>query len=156
MIKGTIGVLFFAFFGAIASVCDRSRADTVNNLSSRLTVEVAGFNNQQGQVCVSIFANSRGFPSQRKNVVQRQCTKITSIPVAVSFTDLKAGSYAVAVIHDVNGDGTLNRNDLGMPTEGYGFSRNPETRTKAPEFNDSAVLVAGPNTNVQIQLKYLN
>ncbi len=155
MIKRMIGVLFFAFFGAIAHACD-SRADTVNNLTSRLTVEVAGFNNQQGQVCVSIFANSQGFPHQRKNVVQRQCTKITSIPIAITFTDLKAGSYAVAVIHDVNGDGTLNRNDLGMPIEGYGFSRNPATRTKAPEFNDSAVLVAGPNTNVQIQLKYLN
>lgn len=147
--------LLLVIFGAIA-IAATSRADVTNNLTSNLIVEVDGFNNQEGQVCVSLFASSQGFPNNRKNVVQRRCTKITSIPVTLTFTALKAGSYATAVIHDTNGDGTLNRNDLGMPIEGYGFSRNPTTRTGPPKFNDSAVLVAGPNTNVQVQLKYLN
>lgn len=156
MIKGLrANVLLLAVFVAIA-IASNSKADVTNKLTSSLTVEVDGFNNQEGLVCVSLFANSQGFPNNRENVVQRQCTEITSIPVTVTFTDLEAKSYAVAVIHDVNGDGTLNRNDLGIPREGYGFSRNPATRTGPPKFNDSAVLVAGPNTNVQVQLKYLN
>lgn len=127
-----------------------------NNLSGNLTVEINGFRNREGQACVSLFASSQGFPNNRKNVVQRQCNKITSIPLTVNFTNLKAGNYAVAIIHDTNGDGTLNRNDIGMPIEGYGFSRNPEIRTAAPKFNDAAVLIAGPNTSVQVQLVYLD
>jgi uncharacterized protein (DUF2141 family) len=156
MIKGfRANVLLLSVFGSIVIATD-SEADVTKNLTSSLIVEVGGFNNQAGQVCASLFTNSQGFPNNRKNVVQRQCTKITSIPIALTFTNLKAGSYAVAVIHDLNGDSTLNRNDLGMPIEGYGFSRNPETQTGPPKYNDSAILVAGSNTNVQIQLKYLN
>jgi uncharacterized protein (DUF2141 family) len=133
-----------------------SRADVTHKFSGNLTVEIDGFRNSEGQVCVSLFASSQGFPNNRKNVVQRQCHKITTVPMTVNFTNLKAGNYAVAVFHDPNRDGTLNRNDLGMPIEGYGFSRNPAIRTAAPKFNEAAVLIAGPNTSVQVQLKYLD
>jgi len=147
-------LLLFALFGITinASVI---RADTTNSLSGNLTVEIDGFRNRGGQVCASLFASSQGFPNNRRNVIQRQCNKITYIPMIVNFTNLKAGNYAVAIIHDTNGDGTLNRNDLGMPIEGYGFSRNPAIRTAAPKFNDASILIAGPNTSVQVQLKYL-
>ena len=147
--------LLLSFLG-IAINLSNSRVYANNNLSGNLTVEINGFRNREGQACVSLFASSQGFPNNRKNVVQRQCNKITSVPLIVNFRNLKAGNYAVAIIHDTNGDGTLNRNDLGMPIEGYGFSRNPEIRTAAPKFNDAAVLIAGPNTSVQVQLKYLD
>ena len=147
--------LLLSVFGILINLSS-SRADANNSLFGNLTVEIDGFRNRAGQACVSLFASSQGFPNNRKNVVQRQCKKIASIPLIVNFTNLKAGNYAVAIVHDTNGDGTLNRNDIGMPIEGYGFSRNPEIRTAAPKFNDAAVLIAGPNTSVQVQLKYLD
>jgi len=153
--RNTQVLLLLVFFGVTTGI-SVIRADVTNSLSSKLAVEIDSFRNRQGQVCVSLFASSQGFPNNRKNVVQRQCNKINSAPMMVNFTNLKAGNYAVAVIHDTNGDGTLNRNDLGMPIEGYGFSRNPEIRTAAPKFNDAAVLIAGPSTSVQVQLKYLD
>ncbi|WGV28796.1 DUF2141 domain-containing protein [Halotia branconii] len=124
------------------------------NLNGKLTVEIDGLRNKVGQVCTSIFASSQGFPNNRDRILQRQCTKINDTSLKVTFDNLKAGNYAVAVMHDQNSDLNLNRNDLGMPIEGFGFSRNPEVRTSAPKFSDAAILVAGPNTNIQIQLKY--
>ncbi|MCG6134445.1 MAG: DUF2141 domain-containing protein [Nostoc sp. LLA-1] len=125
------------------------------NFKGSLTVEINGIKNQQGQVCVSIFGSSQGFPNDRDRGVKRQCTKITDKSLELTFDNLQAGSYAVAVIHDQNNDQTLNRNNLGMPIEGFGFSRNPEVRTSAPKFSDAAFLLAGPNTIIQIQMKYL-
>ncbi|WP_341525293.1 DUF2141 domain-containing protein [Nostoc sp. UHCC 0302] len=142
-------VLLLAVVGNIAWLSN-AKAD----FNGKLTIEIDGLKNKQGQVCVSIFANSQGFPNNRDRVLQRQCTKIAEIPLQISFENLKAGNYAVAVIHDQNNDRTLNRNDLGMPTEGFGFSQNPEIRTSAPKFGEAAFLVAGPNTNIKIQLKY--
>ncbi len=123
-------------------------------LNGNLSVEIDGLKNKQGQVCISIFSSSKGFPSNRDRAVQRQCSKINDTLFSVTFENLKAGSYAVAVYHDVNSDRTLNRNDLGMPIEGFGFSRNPEVKTSAPKFGDAAFLLAGANTNIKIQLKY--
>ncbi|MHC5933062.1 DUF2141 domain-containing protein [Nostoc sp.] len=124
------------------------------NFNGKLTIKIDGLKNQEGQVCTSLFASSQGFPSDRDRVLQKQCSKITDIALTITFENLKAGSYAVAVFHDQNNDRTLNINGLGIPKEGFGFSSNPEIRTRAPKFSEAAFLVAGPNTNIQIQLKY--
>src|SRR5690606_17095923 len=42
--------------------------------------------------------------------------------VALRFADLPAGDYAVAMYHDRNGNGKLDSNLVGIPTEPYGFS----------------------------------
>jgi uncharacterized protein (DUF2141 family) len=125
------------------------------NFNGKLTVEIDGLKNKQGQVCVSIFTSSQGFPGDRKRVFDRQCTQINETPLKLTFNNLKAGTYAVAAIQDLNGDGTLNRNDLGMPVEPFGFSRNPEVRTSAPKFGDAAFILAGSNTTIQVQMKKL-
>ncbi|MEH2292417.1 DUF2141 domain-containing protein [Nostoc sp.] len=124
------------------------------NFNGQLTIEIHGLKNKEGQVCASIFASSEGFPSDRDRVLQKQCSKITDTPLIISFQNLKAGIYAVAVFHDQNNDYTLNSNIFGTPKEGFGFSSNPEIRTRAPKFSEAAFLVAGPDTNIQIELKY--
>jgi uncharacterized protein (DUF2141 family) len=124
------------------------------SLNGNLSVRIDGFNNQKGQVCLSLFSSSKGFPDNGKRAIKAQCIKIKEIPQIVTFPNLKAGNYAVAVIHDANGDNTLNRNSLGIPTEGFGFSQNPIIRTGAPKFGDAAVLVAGSSTDIKIQLQY--
>jgi uncharacterized protein (DUF2141 family) len=103
---------------------------------------------------MDLFASSQGFPSQRDRVLQSQCIKITDIPLLLTFNNLKAGNYAVAIMHDQNSDRLLNRNIIGIPVEGFGFSSNPEVKTRAPKFGEAAFLVAGPDTNIQIMLKY--
>lgn len=44
--------------------------------------------------------------------------------VVATFENLPAGDYAVKAFHDVNGDGEMNTNPFGMPTEPYAFSNN--------------------------------
>ena len=122
--------------------------------NGNLTVEINGLKNKQGQVCINVFANSQGFPGNGDRIFKKQCNKITETPFKVTFENLKAGSYAVAVIHDQNNDRTINLNNFGIPIEGFGFSRNPEVRIGPPKFGEAAFLVAGTNTNIQIQLKY--
>jgi uncharacterized protein (DUF2141 family) len=45
-------------------------------------------------------------------------------PVVAIFENLPAGDYAVKAFHDVNGDGEMNTNPFGLPTEPYAFSNN--------------------------------
>lgn len=41
-----------------------------------------------------------------------------------SFTGLEPGEYGIKAFHDVNGDGQMNHNPFGMPTEPFAFSNN--------------------------------
>ncbi len=128
-----------------------ARADSDSNL----TIEVDGIKNQSGQICASLFSKSKGFPSDSEKALKSECVAVTETPQKLTFKNLKPGTYAVALIHDANGDGILNTNSFGIPTEGFGFSNNPLVLTGPPKFKDSAVFVAGSNTDIQIQLQYL-
>lgn len=124
------------------------------NLKGNLTIEVNELKNQRGLICFKVFAGAKGFPNGDESAVRRQCQKIQQTPVSVTFSNLNSGSYAVAVFHDLNGDRQLNRNALGIPTEGYGFSRNPAVRTGPPQFGAAAIVLAGPSTQIQIRMQY--
>uniref|UniRef100_B8HM82 DUF2141 domain-containing protein n=1 Tax=Cyanothece sp. (strain PCC 7425 / ATCC 29141) TaxID=395961 RepID=B8HM82_CYAP4 len=122
--------------------------------SETLVVNIGGLKNNRGQVCVSLFNRPQTFPMQPENSLASQCVKITKVPMQITFKNLAPGSYAVAALHDANGDGKDNRNFLGIPIEGFGFSRNPTVSTAPPKFEQSAVQVTAP-TSISIQMVYL-
>lgn len=145
-----------------STVTDRvAKAELPN--SGSLTVEVTGLENQDGQVCFNIFESSEGFPDDPEAVVAEQCisaanepsddSEAASSPLAVTFSDLSMGTYAVSVLHDENSDEQINQGTFGIPTEGFGFSRNPVVQTGAPEFYEVAVFVVG-ETTTQIEMIY--
>lgn len=147
----------FCSWSLIVALGGLTLTSTANAASATtLTAEINGLRNRNGQLCFSVFANSQGFPTKGDNAVQNKCLKITNAPMRVTFSSLSPGKYAIAVLHDENNDRQANRNFLGLPTEGFGFSRNPVILTSPPKFSDAAVSVAGQNTTTQIQLNYFN
>lgn len=119
--------------------------------SGSLRVDISGLKNSDAQVCLSLFDGSAGFPDDSEAVVATQCVD-ASTPTA-AFEALSMGTYAVTVFHDENGDGQINRGTFGIPTEGFGFSRNPAIGTSAPKFYETAVFVFG-DTTTQIDMIY--
>jgi uncharacterized protein (DUF2141 family) len=147
-----VGLLILPLAGLLFSAT--AKADFSRN--GNLNVEIDGLRNQKGQVCVSLFNNSRGFPDKSDRVLQKSCVKVTEIPLVIKFENLKLGSYAAVVMHDEDNDGTVNQDDLGIPSEGFGFSQNPEIVTSAPKFGDAAFFVAGAATDIKIKLVYMS
>ena len=49
---------------------------------------------------------------------------IASGETSVTFEGLPAGRYGVKAFHDLNGNGDLDTNPFGMPTEPFAFSNN--------------------------------
>jgi len=66
----------------------------------------------------------------------------------------KAGVYAAAVYHDENGNGKFDRNRIGLPSEGGGFSNNPTLFLLAPSHEQVAFHVSNSQTRLEIQLNY--
>ncbi|MBE9066226.1 DUF2141 domain-containing protein [Leptolyngbya cf. ectocarpi LEGE 11479] len=126
---------------------------------TQLAVEISGLNEPQGQVCLNLFDSRDGFPSNRDEALQTLCLETPENLseerlLVATFEELPPGSYAVSVFHDANSDGEFNRNFVGMPAEGFGFSRNPGVLTGPPDFGEVVVLVAGAETRIEIELSY--
>ena len=74
-----------------------------------------------GDVMVALFDSEAGYNSNRP--VARTRVSASGSAVAV-FENLPAGDYAMKSFHDVDGDGEMDTNPFGMPTEPYAFSNN--------------------------------
>jgi uncharacterized protein (DUF2141 family) len=69
--------------------------------------------------------------------------------VELRVRNVKPGSYSIAVFHDVNGNGKLDRNFIGLPSEPYGFS-NDVGRRGPPDFERARIVVREPSTTIVI------
>ena len=74
--------------------------------------------------------------------------------VRVVVHGVAPGVYAVVAHHDRDGDGEVNRNFLGIPTEGVGFSRGGSIVLSAPGFRESSVRVEEGRVVVEVRLAF--
>jgi uncharacterized protein (DUF2141 family) len=119
-------------------------------LDVRITVQ--GIRSAKGKIAVLAFSNKDGFPDQVNKAVAR--TRVDAHAGRVTFTlrNVPAGKIAVAVMHDENANGQLNRNLFGIPLEGVGLSGKPVAK-RPPSFHD-AELELNKNADLQITLVY--
>ncbi len=68
------------------------------------------------------------------------------------FEGLQPGTYAVRLMHDENDNGKLDRNLVGMPTEGYGFSNNPRVM-RAATFEEASFELPQEGADIRIVLR---
>ena len=81
-------------------------------------------------------------------------SQISGKDASFEFSDIKPGKYAIAVIHDENYNGKLDKNFFGIPKEGYGFSSGAEVTMSAPSFSDAEFSYDGGNLQMSISLNY--
>lgn len=66
----------------------------------------------------------------------------------VQLGNIPPGDYGVMVYQDVNGNGRVDNNFIGIPREPYGFSRNAKPFLSKPGFDDVKFTLA-PGENSQ-------
>ena len=66
----------------------------------------------------------------------------------------QAGHYAISVLHDENSNLKADFM-LGMPREGFGFSRNAKVRFGPPKFSAASFPVGAGGTSQSLTMKYL-
>ncbi len=64
------------------------------------------------------------------------------------------GTYGLALYHDANANGKIDRNGLGIPKEGFGFSNNPRILFSAPKLKSVRLAVNAPGAQTRIRMRY--
>lgn len=153
--KARTGLLTLAATGllggppALAEECEGSPSRT------RLHVQVTNVRAAQGQVAVTVYPDdSRRFMAPRGKLA-RVRAKAAAPTTNVCFNLPKAGTYAIAVYHDANADQDFNRNRLGRPTEGFGFSNDAPATTGIPPFRTVRFPVSEGENRITVRMRYL-
>ncbi|MCS6777925.1 MAG: DUF2141 domain-containing protein [Chloroherpetonaceae bacterium] len=122
--------------------------------TATLTVLMTGFRSMRGRAQVALFRSAMGFPNNSQQAFRTEEAPIVNGVARVTFTGLPFGEYAVAARHDENNDGRLNRNALGMPTEGYGFSNNARNPFGPPPFGAARFLLNTAELQIEVRIRY--
>ena len=120
----------------------------------RLYVDVEGVRMAEGLIALTLYADdSKRFLARRGSLyVGRTPAKapVTSTCIYLPST----GVYALGVYHDADGDRSIDRNAIGLPTEAVGFSNNPRLFLSIPSFRSVRLAVPRNNMRTTVRLRY--
>jgi len=120
-----------------------------------LAVEVQGLRNDEGQVYCSLHRVKETFPSDAQNALKATKVRPKDHQALCVFEAVEAGEYAVSVFHDENGNGKLDTNFLGIPSEGVGASNDAKGHFGPPHFEDARFKFSGGSVKILIHMAYL-
>jgi uncharacterized protein (DUF2141 family) len=119
----------------------------------QVSIHVDGFRNQKGDLGVTVFKSPEGWPEDNARAYFHHGFPISGNQSTAQL-DLPPGRYAIAILHDENSNRKLDRNFIGIPKEGFGFSNNPKVHLTAPGFDTASAEISCPTTDMQIHLVY--
>jgi len=115
-----------------------------------LTVNITGINNIKGNVYVYLYTSEEGFPIEISKANSFKKAEVDSNNVTVFFENLKPGTYAVSVYQDIDANGKINKNFLGIPKEPVGVSNDAKGFMGPPKYEDANFKL---NSNKTIEIK---
>jgi uncharacterized protein (DUF2141 family) len=117
-----------------------------------LTVTIDGLRNSEGYVTIALHNGETEFPGDEGFMMKSVKAKKGSIEV--TFEKVPTGEYAIAVMHDENGNEEMDFNEYGMPTEGFGFSNEATAEMGPPDFDEASFDVT-EDTDHYVEIVYM-
>ncbi len=118
----------------------------------QLSITIHNIYPVKGDIYIAIYDNDDDYMDIEK-VAFRKIAPIESEVQTIILNDIPAGEYVVSVFQDLDKNGELNTNAIGIPGEPFGFSNDARGRFGPPKFKNAKF--AFPGTQ-EISIKLVN
>lgn len=121
-----------------------------------VTITITNLRNAKGVVRACMTSQEKTFPKCR-GVAGAHAARVDASEgsVQLTFEGVQPGRYAIALLHDENGNGKADRALGMMPKEGFGFSRDAPVRMGPPKFRDAVFDLGPENRAMTIKMRYM-
>ena len=129
-----------------------SKSHTENGVT--VSVDVSNITQTRGSLRIGIFREGNPFTGPKAKPDFFKVVPINAATTQQVVVGLPAGRYVIAVYHDLNDNGKLDKNLVGYPKEPFGFSKNFRPILSAPSFEDCAIEIKdnSPQNRQKIKL----
>ena len=120
-----------------------------------LTITIADIRESEGRLMIQVANSDKGFEFSEDSAAPPPVA-ISQLAEAGEMTfevTLPPGIYGARVLHDLNGNGEMDSNFVGMPKEPWAFSNNATGRLGPAKWQDAKFEISG-NTAVEIRLNH--
>ncbi len=122
---------------------------------TEVTITVSEMRNDDGVVRACMTNDPQRFPRCRDDAQSYRLVVPATQATTLRFRNVAPGTYAIALLHDENGNGKADRALGMMPKEGFGFSRDAKVRMGPPAFDDAAITVGTTSQRQTIRMRYM-
>ncbi len=124
----------------------------LNSQAGELKLTLHGSGLSGKNLYVAVHSSAVDFPVRDDKAIKREVIAAGDT-TELLIPNVPAGEYAVAVFADINGNGKLDSNFIGIPKEPVGTSRDAKGRFGPPKFADAAFKVGEGVTLQTIEIK---
>ncbi|MFK7914163.1 MAG: DUF2141 domain-containing protein [Pseudomonadales bacterium] len=123
-----------ALMGFSASSAHAETGAAASNPELHLSID--NIRTDQGPIMIQVMNSEAAF-NGKAAAIASLILPAREGSVSAVLNALPAGEYAIRVMHDVDGDGELKTNMVGMPKEPWGISNNAAGRFGPPQWEDA-------------------
>ncbi len=117
-----------------------------------LTVVIENVTSDEGLIMVQLLPGEAAFNGESAATLSLM-QGARAGELTFSSSNLPPGEYALRIMHDLNGNGEMDSNFVGMPTEPWAFSNNAAGSFGPPGWSDVRFTLQGDVTQ-QIRLNH--
>ena len=114
-----------------------------------LTIEFTIKKHNKGSILLALYDSAETY---MKKGLKNARVEVKEKKAVIVFEGLQKGSYGFSFFHDVNNNGKLDKNFLGIPKEPYGFSNDMAGKFGPPDFDKIAFEIT-EDTTLQVSTK---
>jgi uncharacterized protein (DUF2141 family) len=122
---------------------------------SDVTVAVSGLRSDKGVVRGCMTTDPQRFPRCVGDPAAHRVVVPAELADKIEFRNVVRGRYAIALLHDENGNGKADRALSMIPKEGFGFSRDAPVRMGPPKFSDASFTLGAGDSVLPIRMRYM-
>lgn len=144
--KNTVYLYFFLLLFICYSFSYKTAKGT-------LIVQVENIEKSEGIIWVGLYDSEANF------LVKENATLVEGVLVkqvgqqVFELKNIPLGTYAMALVHDINHNGEMDTNFIGIPIEPYGFSEVPKSKWRLPRFHEVKFDFLKPNQILTVTLE---
>ena len=101
----------------------------------RLIIKINNVSKDKGIIWIGLYDSADTYLIKEKSILKKIDVSQKGYHEMV-IDSLPYGTYAMALFHDVNANGEMDRNLLGIPSEPYAFSKKPKSKWRLPKFDE--------------------
>ena len=117
-----------------------------------VTVEIHGIDKHEGSIVVRLYDSKKSWLKDAAHETSMELDAAVASDVVEIPMSVPAGEYAVHVYHDLDANGKMKTNFIGIPKEPTGVSRDAKGKMGPPKFKDAVLTVGTDAMTIPINL----
>lgn len=118
-------------------------------------ITVSNIRSSKGKIMLSLFKDEKSFKDAKPFKTTSYEKKGLANGILVLKWQIEPGIYGMTLLDDENQNTEMDKNLIGVPKEGFGFSDFYLEKLKAPSFNEFKTEIKSEGNKIQIKVKYM-